>query len=99
MPRRTRKSPKSSSVQPDPRSEIDAISDRLLGPAGARLDGYDVRSSVGKTKTYRCPYCQGTIPPGQAHLVSLPDGRPEERRHYHQGCWNKVVRGRPSRVP
>lgn len=98
MPRRTRKTPKAYSDQADTRSEVDDMSERLLGPSGARLEGYEVRSSTGKSKSYRCPYCLGTIPPGQPHLLSVPEGEPGERRHYHPGCWNKVVRGRPSRV-
>ncbi|MEX2587307.1 MAG: ATP/GTP-binding protein [Actinomycetota bacterium] len=98
MPRRTRKSPKGSSSRLDTSEEIAVMSERLLGPSGARLEGYAVRRSTGKDKSYRCPYCQGTIPAGQSHLVSVPDGRPDERRHYHPGCWNKVVRGVPSRV-
>lgn len=69
------------------------MADRLLGPAGARLQGFEVRSTAGKDKRYRCPYCQGFIAAGQAHLVSVPSGRPGDRRHYHPGCWTKVVRG------
>lgn len=98
MPRRTRKSSKASVARADTRSEVDVMSERVLGPSGARLSGYDVRSSAGKNKSYLCPYCHGTIPPGQPHLLSVPDGQPDERRHYHPGCWNKVVRGFPSRV-
>lgn len=98
MPRRTRKYPKGASARADTRSEVEVMSERVLGPSGARLQGYEVRSSTGKAKSYRCPYCQGTIEPGQSHLVSLPDGAPQDRRHYHAGCWNKVVRGAPRRV-
>lgn len=99
MPRRSRRTVTGkSAVAVDTASDIEAISDRLLGPAGARLTGYEVRSSAGKGKQYRCPYCEGTIAPGEAHIVSVPSGRPEARRHYHSGCWNKVVRAGGSPV-
>jgi len=45
-------------------------------------------------KTYTCPGCLGTIPPGQAHVVVWPAVPPigssttiEHRRHWHADCW------------
>lgn len=63
------------------------LEDSLLGPAAARVSGFEVRSSRNQDKTYRCPYCEGTIAPGTPHTVALPAGRPEDRRHYHSACW------------
>jgi len=39
------------------------------------------------TKTYVCPGCNQDIPPGQGHLVAVPTGAPDLRRHWHRGCW------------
>lgn len=45
-------------------------------------------------KHYRCPGCQGSIGPMVFHLVVIPDDRPELRRHWHVGCWDKELRRR-----
>jgi hypothetical protein len=39
------------------------------------------------TKTYRCPGCEGDIPPGTGHVVVVPLPAPDLRRHWHHGCW------------
>jgi hypothetical protein len=39
------------------------------------------------TKAYRCPGCNGEIPPGMGHLVAVPPDAPDLRRHWHRGCW------------
>jgi hypothetical protein len=52
-------------------------------------------------KTYLCPGCEGTIPPGTYHLVVVPDHAPDLRRHWHRGCWNRDLRrrfGKPDRL-
>jgi len=49
-------------------------------------------------KTYRCPGCDQTIPPGVAHLVTWPAGEygsVTERRHWHAPCWAARGRRRP----
>lgn len=46
-------------------------------------------SGQAATKAYRCPWCQQEIPPGTPHLVVWPDGRPEDRRHWHTPCWRR----------
>jgi hypothetical protein len=56
-------------------------------------EGFEVRTVSGDRR-YRCPYCEGWIEPGVAHVVAFPSGRAEERRHYHNGCW---VKTRPDR--
>ncbi len=45
------------------------------------------------TKRYTCPWCSGPIEAGIGHLVVVPPGRPEERRHWHKGCWHKSRQG------
>ncbi|GGH59121.1 ATP/GTP-binding protein [Rothia aerolata] len=51
--------------------------------------------AVNAVKTYKCPECSRNIPPGVAHLVVWQEdhlfGREravEERRHWHQHCWD-----------
>ncbi len=48
-------------------------------------------------KTYICPGCEGTIPPGAFHLVVVPDDAPDLRRHWHRGCWHRELRRRLGR--
>ncbi|PRY34356.1 hypothetical protein [Umezawaea tangerina] len=51
------------------------------------------------TKFYRCPGCDHEIRPGTPHVVAWPAadyGSVEERRHWHQGCWNSRGRRRPA---
>lgn len=65
----------------------------LAAPAG-----WVVRrvSGAGATKEYRCPGCNRVISPGTAHLVawraerSLAGGGPEDRRHWHNSCWQRL---------
>jgi len=45
-------------------------------------------------KLYRCPGCDQEIFPGSLHLVVWPEGRPEQRRHWHRPCWNRWFDGR-----
>lgn len=47
-------------------------------------------------KTYICPGCNRDIPPGLGHLVAVPAGAADLRRHWHNGCWQ--ARGRRSPV-
>ncbi|MDN5758837.1 MAG: ATP/GTP-binding protein [Tomitella sp.] len=59
------------------------------GPHG---DTFHVRSipSARATKRYRCPGCDQEIMPSVAHVVAWPAsdfGGPDERRHWHTGCW------------
>lgn len=45
-------------------------------------------------KTYRCPGCDHPIEPGLGHKVVVPRQAPEERRHWHTGCWEQEQRRR-----
>jgi hypothetical protein len=56
-----------------------------------RIQPYEAR------KVYICPGCNQDIPVGMGHLVRVPDGAPEDRRHWHRGCWQARHRRRPGR--
>lgn len=49
-------------------------------------------------KSYRCPGCHGTIPPGLGHYVVVPIEFPDERRHWHYACWERRRTRRPGRL-
>ncbi len=59
------------------------------------------------TKFYRCPGCDQEIRPGVPHVVAWPvdtwggaGGGVEDRRHWHQACWNaRMHRGPRTRRP
>jgi hypothetical protein len=57
-------------------------------------DGVDVRhvQPYEADKTYRCPGCDHEIGPGVGHEVVVPRERPDERRHWHSGCWHRAAR-------
>jgi hypothetical protein len=59
----------------------DAVSVRRVQPYEAR-------------KTYVCPGCNRDIPAGTGHVVAVPDGAPDLRRHWHHGCWEHRHRRR-----
>jgi hypothetical protein len=50
------------------------------------------------TKSYTCPSCHQPIPPATPHVVAWPveasfyGGGPEDRRHWHTGCWDRFAR-------
>ncbi|MCU1452705.1 MAG: hypothetical protein JWN46_851 [Acidimicrobiales bacterium] len=49
-------------------------------------------------KTYLCPGCNQDIAPGTGHLVAVPVAAPDERRHWHHGCWAARAQRRPGRL-
>ena len=64
-------------------------------PAGEQVeDGHVVRrvAGTGSTRTYRCPGCDQELAPRVPHVVAWPEGRPDDRRHWHTPCWE--ARGR-----
>ena len=64
-------------------------------PAGERVeDGHVVRAVAGSGtgRAYRCPGCDQLLPAGSPHVVAWPEGRPDDRRHWHTACWS--ARGR-----
>jgi hypothetical protein len=53
---------------------------------------YAVRPAANrKPSTYRCPLCGRQLPALSEHMLVLPEGRPERRRHAHTQC---VLRAR-----
>jgi hypothetical protein len=48
-------------------------------------------------KTYLCPGCRHEIGPGIGHVVVVPVGAPDLRRHWHRPCWERRDRRRPGR--
>jgi hypothetical protein len=48
-------------------------------------------------KVYRCPGCDHEIPAGLGHEVVVPRDAPEDRRHWHTGCWFRATRARTRR--
>jgi hypothetical protein len=53
--------------------------------------GFEVRE-LASDKEYRCPGCDHIVRPGLRHLVVIPDGAADERRHWHTECWRKELR-------
>jgi hypothetical protein len=60
-------------------------------PTWALTAGFDVRRVTGD-KPYRCPGCDHLIRPGLWHLVVVPQDVPDERRHWHERCWQTELR-------
>lgn len=60
-------------------------------PTWALISGSDVRRVTGD-KPYRCPGCDYLIRPGLWHLVVIPQDAPDERRHWHERCWQTELR-------
>ena len=87
MPRKHRRNPEFfeapvSGATPRPRA---------APPPWAEVAGYEVRRVQGD-KAYRCPGCDHLIRPGQWHLVVVPEGLADERRHWHTECWRSELR-------
>jgi hypothetical protein len=48
---------------------------------------WEIRRAANlKPASYRCPLCQGKLPALSEHLLMLPEGKPEGRRHAHTAC-------------
>lgn len=51
-------------------------------------EGFVVRQVTGAAgKAYRCPGCDQELRPSTPHVVAWPQGRADERRHWHSACW------------
>ena len=46
-------------------------------------------------KVYRCPGCNQDIAVGLGHVVVVPAGAPDRRRHWHHACWDHRGNRRP----
>jgi hypothetical protein len=77
MPRRNRRASEQATQPQMPRS---------AAPTWASVPGAEVRRVSGD-RPYRCPGCDLEIRPGAWHLVVVPQGAPDERRHWHERCW------------
>ncbi|MDX6230037.1 MAG: hypothetical protein QOI76_3427 [Frankiales bacterium] len=72
-------------------------------PAGGRHqtaqswpDGdFAVRQVSGTPKVFRCPGCDQEIRPGSPHVVAWPEGRLDDRRHWHTACWSNRLHRAP----
>jgi hypothetical protein len=82
MPRRNRRAPETPEAVRMPQG---------APPAWAVVPGFDVRRVTGD-KEYRCPGCDHVIRPGLWHLVVVPEAAPDERRHWHERCWQVELR-------
>jgi hypothetical protein len=84
VPRKNRRDPGFFGAPERPPQRSDA-------PPWAVLPGFDVRQ-VGGEKAYRCPGCDHEIRAGVWHLVVVPAGDPDSRRHWHTECWRRETR-------
>lgn len=69
----------------------------VRAPAGQRVeDGVVVRPLAGSPsgRSYRCPGCDQELPAAQPHVVVWPQGREDDRRHWHTACWSARERRR-----
>jgi hypothetical protein len=82
MPRKNRRAAETPETVRMPQS---------AAPTWALAPGFDVRR-VASQKEYRCPGCEHPIRPGLWHLVVVPQDAPDERRHWHERCWQTELR-------
>ncbi|HET9690123.1 MAG TPA: hypothetical protein VFP61_03150 [Acidimicrobiales bacterium] len=61
-------------------------------------DGVEVRHvhPFRAIKTYLCPGCEQEIPAGIGHVVVVPVGAADLRRHWHRSCWERRRTRRPT---
>ncbi|MDA8392460.1 MAG: hypothetical protein M0Z87_06600 [Actinomycetota bacterium] len=57
-----------------------------------RLQPFEAR------KLYLCPGCNHDIVPGQGHVVVVPRGAADMRRHWHDSCWDRRHTRRAGRI-
>ena len=83
MPRKNRREPSSTCRRPR-RSE--ATRARVGDRRRFR------RARGGGDKEYRCPGCDHIVRAGLRHLVVVPEGAADARRHWHTECWRTELR-------
>ncbi|WP_448759654.1 hypothetical protein [Actinomyces oricola] len=93
MARRSSKRPYRDGHIPLDMGRLRSLPRTQAGPGGAE---FTVRQVRGGQKTYTCPGCNRTIPPGTPHIVAWSteslfgaDRGLEERRHWHSSCWQR----------
>ena len=79
MPRKNRRAP-DEAPQPCAHAAVGGAD------VGARARASTSGGSASD-KPYRCPGCDLEVRPGVWHLVVVPQDDPDERRHWHEGCW------------
>lgn len=71
-------------------------------PPGSNADDDDIEvrfvQPYEAAKRYVCPGCNRDIPAGTGHMVAVPRSAPDDRRHWHRGCWNSRLRRPPDRA-
>ena len=70
-----------------------------MASATSGAEGVEVRrvQPSQARKAYMCPGCQQPILPGTGHVVVVPVGDVDSRRHWHTSCWMMRERRRPGR--
>jgi hypothetical protein len=75
------------------RTPVVAVDPLTGSPAEVRrIQPYQAR------KTYLCPGCMTEVLPGVGHVVVVPLGAADLRRHWHLSCWAHRGRRRPGRA-
>jgi hypothetical protein len=87
MPRKNRRDP--SYFQPPDAAGVPVT--RADAPSWAQAPGSEIRN-VGGQKAYRCPGCDHEVRAGMWHLVVVPVGDVDSRRHWHTECWRRELR-------
>ncbi|HTV12670.1 MAG TPA: hypothetical protein VME20_12505 [Acidimicrobiales bacterium] len=99
MGRATKRRDMSRSAALPANRRLAGLEDFVQLDQGASSDGsvVEVRrvSAARATKVYSCPGCQQEIPIGTQHVVVVPPGSPDLRRHWHAPCWSMRDRRRP----
>ena len=68
-----------------------------VGPDGGDAVEVSTVQPFQATKAYLCPGCNQQIEAGLGHLVVVPVGAADLRRHWHKSCWANRHRRRPGR--
>lgn len=65
----------------------------LVTPGWAQVEGFTVRAVSGeRAKSYICPGCNQQLRSGTPHLVVVPEGNMDDRRHWHASCWRRELK-------
>jgi hypothetical protein len=52
-------------------------------------------SGSAEGKVFRCPGCDQELASATPHVVAWPEGRLDDRRHWHTACWSKRLHRAP----
>jgi hypothetical protein len=58
---------------------------------------FSVRRVSGSSdgRVFRCPGCDQELASSMPHTVAWPEGRLDDRRHWHTACWAKRLERTP----